>query len=290
MFRHVEILRSLGFDASVFSPKGRPLWMTTDAPLFEAGEPYASADNIVVFPEPLNGKLGRLACAEMEATKALLCQNQYSIFNETFPQHGFEELRFRRLITVSEIARGFLERTFAPAKFDVIPVWLDEKIFYPRRKSMRIAAAPRKLPVQLRLIQQIFHQKYPDLREVPWDWIHDRSEAETAEILGSASVYLSMSDRESLGLTPLEAMASGCVVVGFHGYGGQEYATDANGIWLRPDHLEETADAVAKVVYAIEANENWIEEARTAGFATARRFDKQAAAQALGEVFGNLVR
>lgn|SRR5262249_53807656 len=36
--------------------------------------------------------------------------------------------------------------------------------------------------------------------------------------------------QESLGLTPIEGMAAGCLVAGYHGYGGLEYATAQNGL------------------------------------------------------------
>jgi glycosyltransferase involved in cell wall biosynthesis len=61
-------------------------------------------------------------------------------------------------------------------------------------------------------------------------------------------VVLSLPYLESFGLVPLEAMASGAIVVGFHGYGGQEYATAKNGFWFPSDYLEETADAIARVL------------------------------------------
>jgi len=38
---------------------------------------------------------------------------------------------------------------------------------------------------------------------------------------------------ESFGLVPLEAMASGAIVAGFHGYGGRNMLSD-NGFWFPP--------------------------------------------------------
>lgn len=58
-----------------------------------------------------------------------------------------------------------------------------------------------------------------------WDIvaIDGRSEAETAELLRTARLFLRFSFREGFGLPPLEALASGCMVVGNHGFGGREY-------------------------------------------------------------------
>ncbi len=68
----------------------------------------------------------------------------------------------------------------------------------------------------------------------PWRWavIQNKSEAEVAAIMGQAAIFLSLSRFEGLGMTTLEAMASGCLVVGFTGIGGREYASRTNGFWV----------------------------------------------------------
>jgi hypothetical protein len=286
MYRHVEMLEALGFDASIFSPQGPPLWMPSKARLFAGANPALDADTLMVFPEILSGDLGQLARSRTPAAKALLCQNQYFMFNETIPRHTLADLGFVKLLTVGEIAKGFLERALAPARFEVIPVWVDHAVFFPRAKSLRIAVFPRKLPKEYALIRQIFVLKHPQFQQIPWDLIDAKTEAETAEILGRASIFLSMCDLECAPLTPLEAMASDCLVVGFHGYGGLEYATAENGIWLRPDHLEETADALAEAVRCVERDDPHAREQRAAGRATAARFNRAATAAALDRCYG----
>ena len=87
---------------------------------------------------------------------------------------------------------------------------------------------------------------------------------------------------------PLEAMASGCIVVGFHGSGGLEYATDANGIWLRPDHLEAAADALAQAVIGVEQDDKRFQDMRAAGLITAQRFNRTSTESALRRTFGEL--
>jgi hypothetical protein len=288
MFRHVEMLQDMGLDACIFSPHGYPDWMPSRARLFAGANPALDGGNIMVFPEVLAGALGEAARTRTPAAKALLCQNQYFIFSETIPSHSFAELGFIRLITVSEVAKGFLERVLTPAKFDLVPVWVDERIFFPRAKSMRIAVFPRKLPKHYALIRQIFVLKYPQLSRIPWDLIDAKPENESAEMLGHAAVFLSLCDRECAPLTPLEAMACGCAVVGFHGYGGLEYAADSNGLWLRPDYLEETADALAQVVMGIGQNESRYRDMCAAGMATAKRFNQATTEAALRRTFAPL--
>jgi glycosyltransferase involved in cell wall biosynthesis len=289
MFGQAEILESMGFDASVYSPDGHPSWMSSRARLFPGADPTADSGNVLVFPETLQGVLADVVRRAMPARKVLLCQNQYFIFNEVIPKYKPAELGFVKMLTVSTVAQGFLERVLAPAKFEVVPVWIDADIFFAREKSPRVAVFPRKLPAHYSVIRNVFALKYPEFAGIAWDVIDAKSQSEAAELLGRAGVFLAMCDRESVGLTALEAMASGCVVVGFHGYGGLEYATEANGMWLRPDCLEETADALAQAIKHVQQGDPRARDMRAAGYATARRFNRDATQAALDRVF-NFVR
>jgi len=147
----------------------------------------------------------------------------------------------------------------------VLPCYIDRDIFFPRTKVMQIAVVPRKLPVEARFIQKLFKLKYAHLSSLPWQFIESKTEAETAEIFGKSSILLALNARESFGLVPIEAMASGCIVVGFHGYGGLEYATPENGYWFSPEYMEEVADALAGVVDALERDDPSLVRMREAG-------------------------
>jgi glycosyltransferase involved in cell wall biosynthesis len=52
------------------------------------------------------------------------------------------------------------------------------------------------------------------------------SERETAEILQKSTFFLNLCAQEGLGCPPREAMACGCVVIGYDGFGGREYFWD----------------------------------------------------------------
>ncbi len=53
--------------------------------------------------------------------------------------------------------------------------------------------------------------------------IDNRPEAEVADLLRACRVFLSFGHPEGCPLPPAEAMACGCVVVGYQGNGGREY-------------------------------------------------------------------
>jgi glycosyltransferase involved in cell wall biosynthesis len=55
------------------------------------------------------------------------------------------------------------------------------------------------------------------------------SEARAAEILRESAIFMSFGHPEGFGLPPAEAMAAGCIVVGYHGNGGREFFTTQHG-------------------------------------------------------------
>src|SRR5207253_9913988 len=54
----------------------------------------------------------------------------------------------------------------------------------------------------------------------------ERPEVEAAAILRDSAIFLSSGNPEGFGLPAAEAMRAGCIVVGYHGYGGREFLTE----------------------------------------------------------------
>ena len=285
-YRHAELLSELGFDAAVYQPDGAPSWFETRAPRLTQLAP--AADDILVFPESLNGPLAEMV--RLSARKVLFCQAHYYTLFNPIPPERYRELGFERVACQSAIAKGFLERVLRLSDIAILPCFIDTKLFFPRGKTMRIALIPKKLPREAAAIQKIFGLKYPEFGAIPWQIVENVSERETAEIFGRSTIVLSLPFLESFGLVPLEAMASGAIVAGFTGYGGQDYATAENGFWFPPDHLEEVADSIARIITGLERNDPDILKMHEAGFATAARYGKDRTRAALRAFYTALVK
>jgi hypothetical protein len=287
-YRHAELLTEMGFDALIYQPDGPPNWFETRAKVLTAWTQPTRGD-VLVFPEAINGPLVELARVNTAATKVLYCQAQYYALFNAIPPEEYPSLKFARAACQSAIAKGFLERVLHLSDVAVIPCFVDPALFFPRQKTMQIAAIPKKLPREAAAIHSVFRLKYPELRSVAWAIIDNKPEREIADIFGRSTIVLSLPFLESFGLVPLEAMASGAVVVGFHGYGGLEYATAENGVWFSPEHIEETADALAHVIRGLNARDPAILKLLDNGRATAARYNRDAAATALRAFYAPLV-
>ncbi len=110
---------------------------------------------------------------------------------------------------------------------------------------------PRKTPGELDFIMNLFYTLFKQYKHVPWIRIDNMNEAKVAEILSESAIFLSTSIYEGFGLPPIEAMACGCVVVGFHGDGGLEYASSDNAFWCEEGNLVECARTLGQVISLI---------------------------------------
>jgi len=237
-YRHVELLQELGFDAWVYQPEGRPHWFISRAKVMTSWI-APTPDDVLVFPETINGPLVPMLQAGLAGKKVLFCQAQYyALFGEVPIEKctGF----FNHVVCQSEIAKGFLEHVFHFKDVAVVPCYIDPALFFSRGNTIQIALIPRKLPREAAAISAVFRLKYPEHSAIPWEVLENRSERDVAQTFGRSAVVLSLPFLESFGLVPLEAMASGAIVVGFHGNGAREYATEENGFWLPSDQIEET--------------------------------------------------
>ena len=286
-YRHAELLIEMGFDACVYQPDGPPSWFETSAKALRSLNAPVQGD-VLVFPEAINGPLVELARARTPARKVLFCQAQYYALFNTIPPEEYRTL-FDRVACQSAIAKGFLERVLHFENVAVIPCFIDTALFRPREKTMQIAAIPKKLPREAAAINAVLRLKYPELASIPWAIIENKAESEIADIFARSTVVLSLPFLESFGLVPLEAMASGAIVVGFHGHGALEYATPENGFWFPSDHVEETADALAHVIRGLQARDPAIRRMLETGYATAARYSKDVASEALRTFYGPMI-
>ena len=286
VYRHAEMLAELGFDASVHQPEGPPAWFETRAKVLPTLAPEAG--DVLVFPETLNGPLGEWAQRPIPARKVLFCQNQYYMALNPIPADRLAGLGFSHFAASSCAARDFMRSVLHIEGAALIPYSVDPAIFAARPKAIQIALVPRKMPREASLIGHIFREKYPKLQHVPWQVIDNAPERAAADILGRSAILLSLSFLESFGLVPVEAMAAGCIIIGFDGYGGREYASPENGFWFAPDQLEEVADALATAITGLESGDKKLEAMRNAGTATAARYSMDNTRGALREFYGRL--
>jgi hypothetical protein len=125
-------------------------------------------------------------------------------------------------IVVSDRSQAQLQLAYPTLPIFRVTCSIDERRFQYRtlaQKKPVIVANPTKNEKEIRMAYQILRsralQGLNPLSNWTWTWIENKSEAAVAQHLSEAQLFLSLSLHEGFGLLPLEAMASGCLVVAY---------------------------------------------------------------------------
>ena len=183
-------------------------------------------DDYMFVPAVIADTFVRLA----KGTKKLIFnQNAYTV---TFKQHtlysppqhiAYNNADLLGVVVVSQDNKDYLEYVYPNLK-TFRHHWSinTERFPYPNDKQRKIAYMPRKNATHALQVINILRARnnLADFEFVPIDGM---SENQVAKVLGDSMIFLSFGYPEGCPLPPAEAMASGCIVVGYHGMGGREY-------------------------------------------------------------------
>ena len=124
-------------------------------------------------------------------------------------------------VCVSENNLEYLKLVFPETKIHRIFYSIDHELFKPIPKKKQIAYLTFKNTKDVsQVINILLHRnKLLDFSLIPVEG----TEQEVANAFNESMVMLNFGNVEGFGLPPAEAMLSKCVVVGYHGGGGQEF-------------------------------------------------------------------
>jgi glycosyltransferase involved in cell wall biosynthesis len=90
------------------------------------------------------------------------------------------------------------------------------------------------------------------------DWtlvpMSDLTLNDVATVMSEAAICLSFGLHEGFGLANLEALASGCRLIGYHGYGGQELFANQHGVAVAPADIPSFVSAIESAAQMYKNN------------------------------------
>lgn len=128
-------------------------------------------------------------------------------------------------LAVSQPVSWFIGQTVG-REAPILRPGIDRDLFRPVAKPsgrVRIACMPRKNSALAKQIRQIFQARNHADTDVIWEEISGLDQQGVAQALGRSHIFLATGFPEGCPLPPLEAMACGCLPVGFSGFGGWDY-------------------------------------------------------------------
>jgi hypothetical protein len=255
LYRHVDILNAHGFRAVILqqAPGFRASWFANRTLVSSFHEMPPGPGDVLLVPEILAWQFVTIAPG---VPKIIFNQNAYQTFAWREPHHSVVPYRhpdFVATIVVSEDSRKYIEHTFPGHHVLRVCYSVDPKLFFfePGKKA-QIAFMPRKKDVDIKQVLGLLRYRGA-LEEFSVAEIKDKTEAEAAAILRESAIFLSFSEQEGWGLPPMEAMACGCVTIGYDGRGGAEFFRLPYAIPIAPEDVTAFAAAVERAISDIKA-------------------------------------
>lgn len=225
MYRHVDLLNQAGTPAAVLHsrPGFRCSWFDSSGTrVANLAETELTADDVLVVPEIYAGVLPTLS----EVRHVLFDQSGHLLMSrpsEGIVEHIGTSGAFAGVLAVSEHSQRMLSYIFPSANIARVHLSLDPDVFWcgdsPRRGIVHLTR--RGGSEAARALAML--QARGSLSDVPVESVGGRSQQDLADVLRRTSIFLHLPYQEGFGLPALEAMACGAYVVGYHGYGGQEF-------------------------------------------------------------------
>jgi Glycosyl transferases group 1 len=228
LYRSVDVLNEAGFPAAIMHkrPGFRCTWFDNQTRVISSSRAVVSHRDVIVVPEIY----GRSICALPRGVRQVIFnQNAYLMLESLRRDPAvaapyIDNPDLSAVLVVSEDNARVVEYAFPGAPVRRIRPGFDPALFHPpvEPKQRRIAYMPRKRAQEAAHVLDLLR-----FRGVLDGWeiigIDGRTEAEAANMLRATQIFLSFSRLEGLGHPPLEALACGALVIGYHGFGGREY-------------------------------------------------------------------
>jgi len=242
LYRHVEHLISLGWDAEIITEGDgfRPSWFDSTAPTISLKESYLrgeinAASTILILPETyLGADLTSFRGFNLSGlARIVFNQNAYYSYGLT-PSNPvtasslesfYDDPAVLQVLSISEDTHDFLahnlsipDERLSRVVNAIEPFFVDDQ-----PKTNRLHWMPRKNPDHVQAVLQGLQRSRVDhIGSWQGEPLENLAHEHVALRFAGARLFLAFGHPEGFGLPIAEAMASGCWVVGYSGGGGKE--------------------------------------------------------------------
>ncbi len=259
IYRHVDLLNHDGLHATVLHGKRgfRCSWFEHETRVSYLSE-ISLDEAVIVIPEVVGRRIAMLAPG---LRKVIFNQGAYNTF-EGHPldlaDRGTPYLcpEVEAAIVVSEDSAAYLRYAFPK-----LPIYrtinaIDPGIFYPASiRRRRIAFMPRRnLKDAAQVINILkFRGVLDNVELLPIEGLDERG---VAACLTDTLIFLNFGTAEGSPTPPKEAMACGCLTIGYHGMGGREFLSPDVAYPIPTGDVLTFAKTVEAVLAQYPATEN----------------------------------
>lgn len=270
LYRHADILRGAGMNAVVLHRrKGfRYSWFDNDTVVKTVAECVIGPRDLLVVPEVDVSLVARGKSAAGRYPRHVVLNQSGPYFTwrrdpAAVRTHYASLNRPSGIIATSVYVAEFIRFAFPHIPVRHVRLSVDPNRFFPAsvEPPRRIAVMPRSpekgaaddAETALRVLED-----QGVLRGWETTFIAGAIENDVAAAMRNSKIFLAVSVREGFGLPPLEAMASGCYVLGYHANGGREYMREEFSRTLEAGNVLELAGALQDAIARESEHPGWL--------------------------------
>jgi glycosyltransferase involved in cell wall biosynthesis len=261
IYRHVDLLNSAGIRAFVLHQRRgfRCTWFAHYTCVTDVKSVKVGRGDLLVVPEMDVS----LLCKKPPGIRHVIFnQNSHLTWKrdaEQVIQHYNKSPDLAGVIVVSNHNADMLRYAFERAPVRRIHLSIDPNLFhlgegFPRAR--RISYMPRRGGADAEKVLHLLRERnvLDGWEVVPLDGL---THAEVAEQLRTTRIFMAFTYQEGFGLPAAEAMACGNYVVGYHGYGGQEFFFPEFSAPIGTGDILAFARAVENAIICDRENTSW---------------------------------
>ncbi len=268
LYRHADVLNANGFSAAILHqhPGFRCTWFSNNTRIEYLSQVKVNPDDFIVIPEIFGPRMCDVAALPQVSPEA-----RFVIFNQncryTFLGQSFDSIldkefrmpysdpdRYVATMVVSQDSADYIKSVFPEQKVFRIHNAIDMDTFtYQEASKPTICFMPRKHAEDALQVLGILKIRGA-LNNVDIIAIDNMNERQVAEVMKQSMFFLSFGYPEGCPLPPAEAMACGCVVIGYDGFGGREYFKPEFSWPVAVGDITGFADLVEKQLALAQAN------------------------------------
>ena len=222
LYRHVSLLNRAGFDAAIVHQKRGFVarWHGYTVPvLWLEDRPSFGPQDVLVFPEVMADFVRQTR--EFQGTRVIMALSWSLAYSRLQPGERWADLGVEHILVRSPMVQRFLDWSMETS-VTLIPPFVDPALYHPNEAKLNQVAYMTRKDRSGEWLQKTLTRRGTAAGH-GWLALRNMNEATYAHHLRQSAVYLPTTLQEGLHASVLEAMACGCLVVGFSGIGGNDF-------------------------------------------------------------------
>jgi glycosyltransferase involved in cell wall biosynthesis len=303
IYHHVDILCKRGFNSYIIKEKNFfvPTWLNLKVPIKDYGflKKDVQKEDFLIVPEAMVGVSGlkKIICQ-----KILFVQNVGYLFesmprNEDHISLGFQHV-FINMPHMVSVIENHVKLTYTIIPPFVAGYFFTEDLEY--KKERQILIYPKFQQIDYSILRYLLvryvaeHNKHwmkNLLKKNNWEIkeLKNLSHEETAKEMRKSTFFISLNVFESLNASVTEAMAAGCVVFCYEGFGPRDYLLNGvNTLSFQNNEVYQLTEALFDQIDNYENNQDALAVMKQNGLKTAHKYSIEKTDEALTSFFSNL--